>query len=450
MPIPPDHEHRLAYHFTAVTNLPGILKNGLLSVNEQIARGLKHDSIAQKEIQNRRSTMQVTCEPGGVVHDYVPFYFCKRSSMLLAVLNKKNVDQQFLIHLGVSIKLLEEEGTVFTDASANTDIPPNFYYHPEDLTQVKWEHVDNQKYSLLEAAKQARMAEMLVHKRVPVSNIKKIIVWNDSIKECVQKEFEKAKLQPPIIECDNHFHYTKYPTARNKSLITGPYVTKRQWEAAVEIVTKHKHSPKARFAGIRSLRDALDNDFSVLAETGELVGLDVEAGPHQEDVGEHTLSVVRALRALDEFASLNEMDQLLTELAAYFHDIGKGPKSRWNHTNGKYRADRDHPLSSLEMVKGILTRELRKISDRSARIIMKLVCYHDLIGDIVVAGKERDPEQLDDIIESEDEFDMLKALTLADMAAVNPQWPGRYREEIEALRERVRAKLATSPEEDEV
>lgn len=448
MPIPPDHAHRLAYHFTAVTNLPGILKNGLLSVNEQIARGLKHDSIAQKEIQNRRSTMQVTCEPGGVVHDYVPFYFCKRSSMLLAVLNKKNVDQQFLIHLGVSIKLLEDEGSVFTSASANTDIPPKFYYHPEDLTRVKWDHVDSQKYSLSESAKQARMAEMLINKKVPVSSIERIVVWNDEMAKIVRDEFDKAGVKPPSVEVDNYFHYCVHGQWE-KSLITGPYWTKRKWKKTAEEISKHKHNPKARFESTHALRDALDENFATLNETNGLVGLEVEGGPHQEDVGRHTLSVVRELRELEEFARLNEKNQLLTELAAYFHDIGKGPKARWKWNAGKYKSDRDHPLLSLEMTKRILTEEIQKISDRSARIITKLVCYHDLLGDIVVDGRERDPDQLDDIIESEEEFDMLQALTLADMAAVNPNWPERYRDKIEALRERVRVKLAAEPSEEE-
>lgn len=448
MPIPPEHRNRFAYHFTYMENLPGILKSGLFSVNEQIARGLKHESIAQKEIQNRRSTMVVTCAPGGVVHDYVPFYFCKRSSMLLAVLNKKNVDQQFLVHLGVSIQLLEDEGTVFTDASANTDIPPNFYYHPEDLTRVKWNHVDSQKFALSESDKQARMAEMLIHKQVPVSAIKSVVVWNDGIKKWVREEFEKAGLKPPNIETDGHFHYCKYGQWEH-SLVTGPYWTKRKWQEAVKWIEQFKHSESARFMNIRALRDALEEDFSILKETSELVGLEVEDGPHQEEVGQHTLSVVAALRDSGEFAELNEKDKLLTELAAYFHDIGKGPTSRWNWNGGKYKSDRDHPLASLEMTKRILTEELQKVSDRSARIITKLVCYHDLIGDIVVEGRERDASQLDDIIESEDEFDMLKALTLADMAAVNPKWPDRYRDAIEALRTRVLAKLNAESQEDD-
>ena len=93
MPIPEEFKGRYLYHFTHIDNLPNILRHGLLSYNEKEARGIKHVSIANAGIQNRRASMVVPCGPGGFVHDYVPFYFCSLSLMLLSVVNAKNVDQ---------------------------------------------------------------------------------------------------------------------------------------------------------------------------------------------------------------------------------------------------------------------------------------------------------------------------------------------------------------------
>ena len=39
---------------------------------------------------------------------------------------------------------------------------------------------------------------------------------------------------------------------------------------------------------------------------------------------------------------------------------------------------------------------------------MKLVCYHDLVGDVL--GKGRDEQQIVDVVDDEDELDMLFAL----------------------------------------
>ena len=61
--------------------------------------------------------MEVTCGKGGVVHDYVPFYFTSKNHMILGVLNKKNTDQPFIIYLCMKIDRLEKDDAVFTDTT---------------------------------------------------------------------------------------------------------------------------------------------------------------------------------------------------------------------------------------------------------------------------------------------------------------------------------------------
>jgi hypothetical protein len=85
MPIPITHRHRLVYHFTLLDNLPGIIQGGLLSPNAQRRQRATHRSIAEQGIQAGRARMRVPCGPGGVVHDYVPFYFTNLSPMLQSV-----------------------------------------------------------------------------------------------------------------------------------------------------------------------------------------------------------------------------------------------------------------------------------------------------------------------------------------------------------------------------
>ncbi|MGV2842160.1 DarT ssDNA thymidine ADP-ribosyltransferase family protein, partial [Vibrio cyclitrophicus] len=75
--IPNEFKGRFAYHFTSVNNLQSIISDGLLCTNLKIKHGIVHEDIANNDIQKRRSKMEVTCGPRGVVHDYVPFYFAK-------------------------------------------------------------------------------------------------------------------------------------------------------------------------------------------------------------------------------------------------------------------------------------------------------------------------------------------------------------------------------------
>lgn len=444
MPIPAEHSTRFIYHFTLIDNLPGILEHGFNSPNKQRSLGLSHKSIAHQGIQFRRSTMPVTCGPGGVVHDYVPFYMCKRSSMLLAVVNAKNVDQQRLIYLAFPITLIEQPTVVFTDASANTDDPPNFFSEPSDLTRLNWAAIDSLKWAMPDdAQKQARMAEVLVHQNMDMSHLGKIIVWNDSIREMVYNIYRRAGLALPTVRTDSHHYFTKWPEEPNASLTTGPVLAKIEYKKTLKTVQEAARNPLARHKDIVQLLSALHANFNHLPETAELVGLECDNPMHKEDAGTHTLSVVRELKKSSEFAALNPIGKLLTELAAYLHDIGKGPKARWIENGGIQKVDPDHPIGSVKMLRRILTEEVAAIDAEHARVLAKLVCYHDLIGDIIANG--RDVEQLEEIAGSEGELDMLIALNLADTKALFEGWYVQLVREVPAMRARVLAKLNATP-----
>src|ERR1700685_3064022 len=118
MPTPPRHKHRSIYHFTHIDNLANILRKGFLCNNHaQFPNRCR--SIAEVGIQARRAEMAVTTGVGGMVHDYVPLYFGSLSPMLLAVVNKKNVDQMDILYFEFPLSTLNRDDVVFTDASAN-------------------------------------------------------------------------------------------------------------------------------------------------------------------------------------------------------------------------------------------------------------------------------------------------------------------------------------------
>lgn len=424
MPIPPKHNSRHIYHFTHLDNLPGLLKNGFLSVNEQKGQGVNHRSIASRNIQERRATTKVTCGPRGVVHDYVPLYLCKRTSMLLRVVNSKNCDQPLLIHFAFPIELIEKKDVVFTSAAANTGIPPTFYEDPNDLEHLTWGEIDSLSWkSATESLGQAKMAEVLVHRQLQLTEASHIVVWNEDIKKHVKKEFNDAGLKPPKIQCDAHHYYTKFAEGKpRESLVKGPIMIRRKFDEAKEALNALGNASDPSFVNLQELRDTLDEGLDCTDATQELIGLKSNNLMHQDKtVEEHTLTVVRELRELDEFEELeSDADRLLVEIAAYLHDVGKGPKARWVKHDGVQQVDPDHPVLGLPYVVKILTDDVETVSADEATIILKLVCYHDLVGDIL--GRGRHQEQLFDIIESKGELDMLFALGRADINSLNEGW----------------------------
>lgn len=108
-------------HMTHVTNLPKILSSGrLLATSVLVARGEAFTNIAYSSIQAQRAAKRVPCGPRGSLHDYVPFYFAKRSPMLYTI-NRGNVPceggQDAIVHLVSTAQKVAQVGLgyVFTD-----------------------------------------------------------------------------------------------------------------------------------------------------------------------------------------------------------------------------------------------------------------------------------------------------------------------------------------------
>lgn len=435
MSISPEHASRHLYHFTLLENLEGVLRHGFLSFNEQRRMQIGHKSIASDSIQERRARMIVPCGPGGVVHDYVPLYFSGLSPMLLQLLNAKNVDQEHLVHFAFPISLLERPDVVFTDASANRVEQPNFFGDPAELARLNWPAIDSRKWSNAdERTKQMRMAEALVHKKLLHSEAAYVIVWNESVKKRVESVFLKAGVAMLHIDYTGYKgHHPYFKNFRNelpedmkgRTLAHGPTGIRAFYDHIVgEVLNGRVATPSAssaRFETLAALLETLRSDgLAVLPETAELVGLESANEVHERDVGEHTLQVVSNLRISPIFAALSAEDQILTELAAYVHDIGKGPKSRWDRCGGRQQVDNNHPIRSAEMMKRILLEEVKALSDREVRVLIKLVCYHDLVGDICGRGRKR--QQLIDIADDSRDVDMLVAIGHADALSVRETW----------------------------
>jgi hypothetical protein len=422
MPIPARHAHRYVYHFSHIDNLPGLLRHGFLS-NNHPKHPRNHRSIAAASIQERRAQMAVPCGPGGCVHDYVPLYFGSISPMLLGVVNAKNVDQFDILYFEFPIALAERDDAVFTSASANTAVPPDFSSDPADLAQLDWAAIDSLKWGNVDDDfRHRRMAELLIHGQLPVMAAARCVVWNDWVKHRVEQIVNGAPFPPIESQDPNRRHwFTDFANKRDSSVVQGPREIAGNFANAFEWVKDHagEHAA-AKFKRLRRMRDGLRADFGCLPHTAELIGLRSANGMHKRTVDVHTMEVVAKLLSLPEYQALDEKAQMLVEIAAYLHDIGKGPRSRWDSNGGLQKVDPNHPVGAMPMMAEILTGHVATVSEASARTLMKLVCYHDLVGDVL--GRGRDEQQISDVVDNEDELDMLFALGKADATVLVEHW----------------------------
>ncbi|EIC9802413.1 MULTISPECIES: DarT ssDNA thymidine ADP-ribosyltransferase family protein [Vibrio] len=437
------HRHRNAYHFTSIENLESIIDNGIFSTNQKIARGIEHVNVAEEGIQRRRAQMQIPGVVGRCVHDYVPFYFAKKTPMQLAVLHKKNVDQQFIIYLSVSILSLETRpGAYFTNASANTVIPPTFFSgnnQSDQLDLLDWQTIDNNGWSYTDDEHRHRkMAELLLPDHVPLCEINQIITWNRSISDCVRQIFQDKGIAAPNVREAGGEHYYCEPGNWTQSLVTGPYFLKRNFDDAVSYVVSFQRQNLPKFQTISDALTAIRASFVAIKELEEIDGLGANYGPHCEDVGSHSRRVAGLVVNSPEYIQLDETHREILEISAYLHDIGKGPMTRWNN-NFMDKADGEHPVRSLPMLKRILTEDLPVLTADLVRKVIMLVTYDDLLGEIVAKGRNK--SQLFDIVTSPEDINMLVALSKADIASLNQTWLEQVSDGIDDLRNEVLQRL---------
>jgi UTP:GlnB (protein PII) uridylyltransferase len=219
---------------------------------------------------------------------------------------------------------------------------------------------------------------------------------------------------------------------------------KNAFEKAIKDVTKakaQKSESNFKFKDIKEAIDYVHEDFCSISELSEIYGLETSNPSHSENVSDHTLSVLENVVNHEYYKSLDETDQNILQLAAYLHDIGKGPKSKWdtNFAKGIQQPYPDHPADAIEMLQRILIEDIKDVSSYEVRMLFLLVAYHDLIGEIF--EKDRNREQLIAILKTEKEFEMLNAISYADVSAISEHWAAMYSLKIRNFRVEILEKI---------
>jgi len=180
-------ERGLLFHFTHMANLKSIVRNGL-SCDAHAHDGQLQVEVGNQDIKERRRSRMVPVPPGGVVADYVPFYFAARSPMLYVIWRGQvptyQAGQEDVVYLVTTIERVAASGipSVFTDRNATL----GYAEFSDDLEEID-SVID---WDLMEAMiwkdqpgdwdrKERRMAEFLVHQRLPWEHVVGIGVLDD-------------------------------------------------------------------------------------------------------------------------------------------------------------------------------------------------------------------------------------------------------------------------------
>ncbi len=205
------------YRITYLDNLRNFLcRKGLHAHNYTPDDGLVYRTIHNVDIQMKRHIKQIPCGPGGVIHNYVPFYFGPRSPMLLQ-LHTGRVDghdegQEPIIYLVATAQAIVESGVqfVFSDGHGIATYT-KWFNNLEDLDKVDWDTVKARSWNdhVDDMDRQRRkQAEFLVYRYCDWALIQEIAVINGRAKskaENIMNQFPDERKPPVRIRPDWYY-----------------------------------------------------------------------------------------------------------------------------------------------------------------------------------------------------------------------------------------------------
>src|SRR2546428_9883422 len=133
----------LIFRITHIRNVPWILDHGLHCQNSMV-RDPDFVEIGIRELIAQRARQVVRIPPGGVLSDYIPFYFTPRSVMLLKIVTGHGsvqwVPGRDIVMFVASLRALAERGARFliTDRHASLATAQVTSDAEEGLRRIDW------------------------------------------------------------------------------------------------------------------------------------------------------------------------------------------------------------------------------------------------------------------------------------------------------------------------
>lgn len=187
-------EKALIWRIVHRDNLPWILDNGLHCANSDV-QAPQYVNIGNADLIDKRRSRRVPIAPGGVLADYVPFYFTPFSVMMKNIHSGWSVQQRSndeIVILGSSLYRVEQLGLsfVFTNAHAYPDWT-DYYSDLASLGEIDWPILQRRDFKRDpdDPRKMERyQAEALIHHHLPITGLLGIMCYTDAMKEHIEQD----------------------------------------------------------------------------------------------------------------------------------------------------------------------------------------------------------------------------------------------------------------------
>lgn len=200
------------WRMTHYTNIGFILQNGVHSSNGHI-----HDpdyvNIGFKNLSSLRGMEEVIIPPGGVLNDYIPFYFHYKMPMLKKIADQEVPDylghQNEVVYLVSTVEKINELSIpfIFTDRHAYLQAK-TVYNDLRDLEKLSWNIIRDDTWFLRysQLRKELKQAEFLVYQHLPVNALMGIVCHHNEIAKFVQNAVSQANMNLPVVVKPEYYY----------------------------------------------------------------------------------------------------------------------------------------------------------------------------------------------------------------------------------------------------
>lgn len=192
------------YRITHYRNLPFILQNGLHCHNCE-PKDEQFIQIGFRTLINLRTDWPVSVPPGGVLGNYVPFYFTVKSPMLYVIAKGNDPEvvgnQDEIIYLVSTVEKIQELGIpyVFTDRNAKLGYA-SFSNNYKELEKLDWKIIHGgqwgRQYGLERI--EIKQAECLMHQHVPIEAIIGIACKTQEVMDAINIMLSENNCKIPL------------------------------------------------------------------------------------------------------------------------------------------------------------------------------------------------------------------------------------------------------------
>lgn len=207
-----DAEHARIFRITHIDNMPFILEHGLhcQSADDQDPDFI---GIGMENLIEKRQHKIVSLAPGGVLSDYVPFYFTPYSIMMYNIhtgFNNviKRPNRDIIVLVSSIHRLVElEVPFVFTDGHAYMQ-ESEYYDSVDDLDKIDWKLLQSRNFTNdpEDPGKKVRyQAEALVHRQMPFEALMGLVCYDKESKERISEMVDEQGLSLDVKRLTNWY-----------------------------------------------------------------------------------------------------------------------------------------------------------------------------------------------------------------------------------------------------